>query len=139
MSTDSLLHQLTSYESAILECMMLFKKKFGVMNPLRLWREGAIPRIGAISDSSCEYTLHGFGCTIERGARDLSFDFDGPEGFVYSPSKFYSYLSSESVEYSEVEKFFFELSAQGLLVQVPGRGVRLCSRIAERGQEQLNQ
>lgn len=124
-----LISRLLEFESAIQEVILQFGRSFGKANPLYLWRQGCIAKDGHIGpDDAIHYSLHGRGCTANIRSRTVSFDFDGEHGFTYTPFKYSLFDDDDAESGDSVATAFIELLEKGVLVRVPGRGVRLSDK-----------
>lgn len=126
--------KLQEFESWIRDAMSRFQAAFGSSNPIPLWRSGRIQRTGHLdAEKQIEYSCHGAGCTVDYAGRIVSFDFDGDGQFCYTPFKFALFVDDDSLDEQELVLKFTELVAQGVLVSIVSRGVRLsASSQAER-------
>ena len=98
---------------------------FGCENPLPLWRKGIVSRTGFLSPDESEYSLHGHGCTVEKNGRLISFDFDKDGNYCYSVFKFMLFDDNEALGSEFVVEEFKRMLVNGVLVKIPGHGVRL--------------
>lgn len=105
-----------------------FESEFGQSNPVPLWVRGAIPRTGSLPDRS-EYSIHGFGCTVERQGRLISFDFDKDGKYCYTAFKVGLFRDDEALDLGVLAQEFNALRRRKTLVSIPGRGVRLAAPI----------
>jgi len=100
--------------------------KTGQANPISLWRQGKIERVGFMgTNREVEYSLHLRGCSAEYDNKLIRFDYEQDSNFVYNPFKFMMVLPEDSIEHDELEQLFIELRDEGELEYIEGRGVRL--------------
>lgn len=87
---------LEQFEDRIQKVIDGFVQKFGVRNPLGLWRNGFIDRIGFLDNQeTIEYSLHGAGCTVEfSDGAIVSFDFGLKQEYTFDRFKFNVFLES---------------------------------------------
>lgn len=86
------------YKDRINIIINLFEIKYGVKNPIKIWRNGLIPRTGYLDiNNKTNYSLHGFGCTVEFDNGEIvSFDFSDNEIINIDAFKFELFLQSIS-------------------------------------------
>lgn len=86
------------YKCKIESIVDFFYSEYGVKNPIKLWRNGVIPRIGYLNlDGKALYSLHGSGCTVEfDNGQIVSFDFSDDKLFNFDIFKFKLFLESIS-------------------------------------------
>lgn len=90
-----------------------FLEKFGRGNPVGMWRQGLIDRIGFLDDNNkIEYSFHGAGCTVElENGEVVSFDFSEDGGFTFDLFKLNLFVSSVLPDKEEeVDKLFRKLT-----------------------------
>lgn len=129
MDTVAIYNKLLEYERDIQRVIALFREAFGEENPCDLWRRGKVNRVGELGGNKYEYSLHGFGCTVDLDGKLVSFDFHPDCSYVYSPFKFSTYLDDKSVADSEIVSTFETLCQAREMQVFEGKGVRMTKHL----------
>lgn len=103
---------LETYIKKIEETIDLFQIKFGVKNPIGMWRNNLIERVGFLTtdDGEIEYSFHGSGCTVETPDGEvISFDFLENDIVHFDLFKFQLFAESVLGESADLDKEFKNL------------------------------
>lgn len=112
-------NSLSVYEEAIKKVINLFEEKFHVPNPLSMWRNGFIERVGYLdSDNNIEYSLHGAGCTIVlKDDTIISFDFGTSDNYTFDVFKFKVFVETSPLLIENRDFILSEIESGKLTVR----------------------
>lgn len=108
---EELQNLLDLYVDKINVALQLFKDRFKVKNPRRLYGQGLLNRTGFLdAENKVEYSIHGAGCTVEYDNGDtISFDFLEDDSITFDLFKLQVFVSERLGDSDELTKSFQEI------------------------------